>query len=79
MVGKLVNFGDFFSLNIYAYACCFTGEKDPWIRPLTADKIQSLYPKADRVNINAGHCPHDEAPVEVNRELRAWLNRIGHV
>eukprot|EP00980_Cylindrotheca_fusiformis_P008371 scaffold1767_cov71-Cylindrotheca_fusiformis.AAC.3 len=36
------------------------GMKDPWIRPATADKIQTLYPTAERVNINAGHCPHDE-------------------
>jgi pimeloyl-ACP methyl ester carboxylesterase len=36
------------------------GEHDPWIRPQAADKIQALYPAAQRVDIDAGHCPHDE-------------------
>ena len=36
------------------------GEYDPWIRPQAADKVQSLYPAAQRVSIDAGHCPHDE-------------------
>lgn len=38
------------------------GEYDPWIRPAAADKIQQLLPSAIRVSIDAGHCPHDEAP-----------------
>lgn len=36
------------------------GEYDPWIRPQAADKVQALYPAAQRVSIEAGHCPHDE-------------------
>lgn len=42
------------------------GEKDPWIRPRAADRIQALYPRAQRVSVDAGHCPHDEAPGAVN-------------
>lgn len=36
------------------------GEYDPWIRPQAADRVQALYPAAQRVSIDAGHCPHDE-------------------
>jgi len=39
------------------------GEYDPWIRPQAADKVQALYPQAQRVSIQAGHCPHDEGRV----------------
>jgi pimeloyl-ACP methyl ester carboxylesterase len=45
------------------------GEKDPWIRPQAADRIQSLYPRAVRVSVDAGHCPHDEAPDAVNKAI----------
>ena len=49
------------------------GEHDPWIRPQAANRIQALYPKSQRVSINAGHCPHDEAPDEVNEALRNFM------
>lgn len=49
------------------------GENDPWIRPQAADKVQALYPKAQRVSIDAGHCPHDEAPEAVNQAIRAFV------
>jgi pimeloyl-ACP methyl ester carboxylesterase len=49
------------------------GEKDPWIRSASADKIQALYPKAQRVSIDAGHCPHDEAPQAVNDAIRNFM------
>lgn len=49
------------------------GEYDPWIRPQAADKVQAIYPKAERVSINAGHCPHDEAPEAVNQAIRAFV------
>lgn len=49
------------------------GENDPWIRPLAADKIQALYPKSTRVSIDAGHCPHDENPSEVNAALQKFM------
>ena len=49
------------------------GEEDPWIRPQAADKIQALYPKAIRASIDAGHCPHDEAPDAVNAAIRDFM------
>lgn len=50
------------------------GEQDPWIRSAAADKVQALYPKAQRVSINAGHCPHDEAPEAVNDAIRKFMS-----
>ena len=52
------------------------GESDPWIRPAAADKIQSLKPDTQRVSIDAGHCPHDEAPEAVNKALSAFMAGI---
>ena len=49
------------------------GEYDPWIRPQAADKVQAVYPKAQRVSIDAGHCPHDEAPGAVNDAIKAFM------
>eukprot|EP00611_Tribonema_gayanum_P024804 TRINITY_DN5544_c0_g1_i1.p1 TRINITY_DN5544_c0_g1~~TRINITY_DN5544_c0_g1_i1.p1 ORF type:complete len:360 (+),score=115.52 TRINITY_DN5544_c0_g1_i1:148-1227(+) len=53
------------------------GEKDPWISSKAADRIQQLHPEAVRVSIDAGHCPHDEAPEAVNAALLDWLDSIG--
>ncbi len=34
------------------------GADDPWIRPQSADRIQKLYPKAEKVLLpGVGHCP----------------------
>lgn len=34
------------------------GADDPWIRPQSADRIQKLYPKAEKVLLKGvGHCP----------------------
>lgn len=52
------------------------GDKDPWIRPQAADCIQEILPSAVRVNINGGHCPHDENPEEVNREILKFMISI---
>ena len=52
------------------------GEHDPWIRPAAADKIIALRPSAVRVSVDAGHCPHDEAPAQVNDALVAWLEQL---
>ncbi|CAM9670489.1 unnamed protein product [Chrysoparadoxa australica] len=54
------------------------GEKDPWIGPNTASSIMGLYPSAQKVSLDAGHCPHDEIPEQVNTALLKWLKEIGH-
>lgn len=43
---------------------------------LQADKIQALYPAAERVSLQAGHCPHDDTPAQANEALLAWLNKL---
>uniref|UniRef100_A0A7R9U128 AB hydrolase-1 domain-containing protein n=1 Tax=Pinguiococcus pyrenoidosus TaxID=172671 RepID=A0A7R9U128_9STRA len=53
------------------------GQQDPWIRPITADKIQSIRPETRRVNLPAGHCPHDEVPTAVNEALVQFMAEIG--
>jgi pimeloyl-ACP methyl ester carboxylesterase len=52
------------------------GEYDPWIRSEAADKIQKLKPDAIRVSIEAGHCPHDEAPEAVNTAIRNFMRQV---
>lgn len=53
------------------------GEKDPWIRSAAADKMQALYPeKSQRVSIDAGHCPHDEAAPEVNAAIKNFMEGL---
>lgn len=49
------------------------GDKDPWILPSKADKIMSLYEDSVKVGLNAGHCPHDEVPSQVNDEIKKWV------
>lgn len=52
------------------------GDLDPWIGPGSAARVKKFYPKADRVGIQAGHCPHDEKPAEVDRILLDWVANL---
>jgi pimeloyl-ACP methyl ester carboxylesterase len=66
------------------------GEKDPWIRPAAADKMQRLHAEfhgeniggengskwMKRVSIDAGHCPHDEAPEAVNKAILRFAAEV---
>ena len=62
------------------------GEKDPWIRPAAADKMQRLHAEyhgennaskwMKRVSIDAGHCPHDEAPEAVNAAILGFAAEV---
>ncbi len=51
------------------------GEKDPWIGDARARgaKFMQYYPTAQEVYINAGHCPHDDDPQQVNELIRSWM------
>lgn len=53
------------------------GESDPWIVSATADRIEALCRElgvnATRVSIDAGHCPQDENPAQVNAALAEFL------
>jgi len=57
------------------------GKFDPWIRPSTADLLQRRaaalgVETVSRVDVNAGHCPMDEAPAEVNAALLDFAAKI---
>ena len=55
------------------------GDSDPWLRnaKLKQDKFRLFAQKASlqvkEVLLNAGHCPHDEVPDLVNKEMLTWL------
>ena len=49
------------------------GMADPWIRPSAADSIEELFPSAVRVNIDGGHCVHDECPGEANKAIADFM------
>ncbi|NJL88193.1 MAG: alpha/beta fold hydrolase [Leptolyngbyaceae cyanobacterium SM1_1_3] len=50
------------------------GEGDPWIN--TRDrgaKFRQHYPQLKEVYLQAGHCPHDEVPDQVNHLIQQWV------
>ena len=49
------------------------GDLDPWVGPAKAARIQEFYADTAVVHLQAGHCPHDEAPEQANRALLEWL------
>ncbi|XP_015950979.1 pheophytinase, chloroplastic [Arachis duranensis] len=52
------------------------GDLDPWVGPAKANRIKEFYPKTTLVNLQAGHCPHDEIPELVNKALLDWLSTL---
>ncbi|PRQ47570.1 putative chlorophyllase [Rosa chinensis] len=50
------------------------GDLDPWVGPAKANRIKEFYPNSTLVNLQAGHCPHDEVPELVNKALLEWLS-----
>ncbi len=59
------------------------GEGDPWMRARDRSaQFRQYYPTLTETFIPAGHCPHDEAPHQVNPLIRDWvlsLNTPGEV
>ncbi|KAL6633695.1 hypothetical protein ACP70R_026366 [Stipagrostis hirtigluma subsp. patula] len=49
------------------------GDLDPWVGPAKAARIQEFYADTTVVHLQAGHCPHDEAPEQTNKALLDWL------
>jgi len=54
------------------------GSKDPW---MNTPKKRNLYKKYSPENttefiLDAGHCPHDEIPDQVNIHILDWLNTL---
>ncbi|KAL0332898.1 UNVERIFIED_CONTAM: Pheophytinase, chloroplastic [Sesamum calycinum] len=52
------------------------GDLDPWVGPAKALRIKEFYPNTSLVNLQAGHCPHDEVPELVNKALLDWLPTV---
>jgi len=49
------------------------GTADPWMPARKAEKFQAHYPQSRLVLLDAGHCPHDECPREVNQAIDSWI------
>ncbi len=54
------------------------GSKDPW---MNTPKKRGLYEKftpknTTEVILEAGHCPHDEVPEQVNQKILEWIESI---
>ena len=53
------------------------GEADPWIKARDRGaKFRECYPQLTEYYLQAGHCPHDEVPDQVNNLLRSWVNAL---
>jgi len=54
------------------------GNQDPWMKNDKAQKILELYGSgATLINVATGsHCPHDDAPAEVNAALLQWMKAL---
>lgn len=52
------------------------GDADPWMNTYSRSELfQKHYSNLEEHHINAGHCPHDDAPAEVDALLRDWVLR----
>jgi pimeloyl-ACP methyl ester carboxylesterase len=50
------------------------GEGDPWMDTRNRGaKFRQHYPSLTEHYLQAGHCPHDEVPEQVNQLLRQWV------
>ena len=50
------------------------GEKDPWMNAQErGKKYRKYYPNLTEHYLEAGHCPHDEIPEQVNRLIKDWM------
>jgi hypothetical protein len=56
------------------------GEADPWEPVAEARRWAATYPCVQELRVlpGLGHCPHDEAPEQVNPILVAWLTQTAH-
>ena len=52
------------------------GSADPWMTENKARQIVEHSPAAELVLVDAGHCPHDECPVEVSTTMLSWIDKI---
>ncbi|MBR8829941.1 MAG: 2-hydroxy-6-oxo-2,4-heptadienoate hydrolase [Chroococcopsis gigantea SAG 12.99] len=51
------------------------GEKDPWIDARSrGEKFRQYYPSLTEHYLQAGHCPHDEIPEQINALISGWMD-----
>ena len=56
------------------------GEKDPWINARERGiKFRQYYPQLTEYYLEAGHCPHDEIPDEINNLITNWILSQGEL
>ncbi|MBD2055679.1 alpha/beta fold hydrolase [Oculatella sp. FACHB-28] len=54
------------------------GEGDPWMNARDRGaQFRQYYPQLMEHYLQAGHCPHDEVPDQVNTLLREWVLNLG--
>ncbi|NEQ95322.1 MAG: alpha/beta fold hydrolase [Cyanothece sp. SIO2G6] len=59
---------------IHAPLLTIWGTEDPWMKGQErGEKFRQHYPDLTEHYLQAGHCPHDEAPQQVNLVLRQWV------
>jgi pimeloyl-ACP methyl ester carboxylesterase len=50
------------------------GEGDPWMKcKERGEKFKQYYQNLTEYYLQAGHCPHDEIPEQVNQLIRDWV------
>ena len=50
------------------------GEKDPWMKAREKGvQFRQYYPQLTEHYLQAGHCPHDEVPEQVNNLIADWV------
>jgi pimeloyl-ACP methyl ester carboxylesterase len=53
------------------------GDGDPWMNSRSRGaKFRQHYPQLTEYYLQAGHCPHDEVPDQVNQLLRDWVTNL---
>ena len=53
------------------------GEGDPWINAKTSSrKYHQFYSQITEYFLQAGHCPHDEVPDQVNPLIHEWVRSL---
>ena len=53
------------------------GEGDPWINcRQRSEQFRQYYPQLTEHFLQAGHCPHDEIPGQVNHLIQEWVHNI---
>lgn len=54
--------------------CLAYGREDPWVVPLWGQRLKRACPRATYFELSpAGHCPHHEAPLAMNKVVMSWI------